>query len=294
MHYVIGDVHGCFDEMLALIHKIEEQDADAKFIFVGDMIDRGPKVWDMLNWAMDNITKDGKYQCVMGNHEYMILMWYETFLDWYRDDSESGEVLGMPATFYDFAERLIENECTTPEKIWPIITFFQGLPYSKSLEIETVWGKKVTYRIVHACYDYQEPENSMKQRDCNITKRNYLGCPTADEIVVHGHTPTIVHEFILKGFRSDRPGMICYRPNAINIDGGCCFLDKQTEYPCMLCAICLENLEEIYHCDLEERFEQFEGSSYKAYKKNYLKRKSVPQKQILRRMGKFDETKKRS
>lgn len=44
MHYCIGDIHGCFDEMLLLIQKIENTDKDAEFIFLGDFIDRGPKV----------------------------------------------------------------------------------------------------------------------------------------------------------------------------------------------------------------------------------------------------------
>ena len=61
MHYVIGDVHGCYDEMMLLLQKIEKSDSEAQFIFVGDFIDRGPKVWDVLAWAMENITEDGKY-----------------------------------------------------------------------------------------------------------------------------------------------------------------------------------------------------------------------------------------
>lgn len=54
MHYAIGDVHGCYDELMALLKTIEERDADARYIFVGDFIDRGPKVWETLMWAMDN------------------------------------------------------------------------------------------------------------------------------------------------------------------------------------------------------------------------------------------------
>ena len=40
MHYVIGDVHGCYDEMMALLHKIESADPDAEIIFVGDFIEK--------------------------------------------------------------------------------------------------------------------------------------------------------------------------------------------------------------------------------------------------------------
>ena len=44
MHYVVGDVHGCFDDLMAMIETIEKRDEDARIIFVGDSINRGPKV----------------------------------------------------------------------------------------------------------------------------------------------------------------------------------------------------------------------------------------------------------
>ena len=37
MHYVIGDVHGCYDEMIALLNKIEARDSEAIIYFVGDL-----------------------------------------------------------------------------------------------------------------------------------------------------------------------------------------------------------------------------------------------------------------
>ena len=44
MHYVIGDVHVCYDELMLLLQKIEAKDKDARYIFVGDFIDRGKQV----------------------------------------------------------------------------------------------------------------------------------------------------------------------------------------------------------------------------------------------------------
>ena len=62
MHYVIGDIHGCYQDMIALLNKIESQDQDAQIIFVGDFIDRGPDVDKVLDWSLENITLDGKYE----------------------------------------------------------------------------------------------------------------------------------------------------------------------------------------------------------------------------------------
>lgn len=38
MKYIIGDVHGCYDTLIALIKKLPEK---AEIIFLGDLIDRG-------------------------------------------------------------------------------------------------------------------------------------------------------------------------------------------------------------------------------------------------------------
>lgn len=71
--YVIGDVHGCYVELCALLDMIHKN-ADGnqyKIIFVGDYVDRGPdskKVVDQIRL----LEKEG---CIalMGNHEDMLL-----------------------------------------------------------------------------------------------------------------------------------------------------------------------------------------------------------------------------
>lgn len=49
-HYVIGDVHGCYEDFLLLKEKIEKRDPEATIILTGDFFDRGPEVWEMLGW----------------------------------------------------------------------------------------------------------------------------------------------------------------------------------------------------------------------------------------------------
>ena len=41
-HYVIGDVHGCYEDFLLLKEKIEKRDPEATIILTGDFLDRGP------------------------------------------------------------------------------------------------------------------------------------------------------------------------------------------------------------------------------------------------------------
>lgn len=71
--YVIGDIHGCYDELKELYDKIvQHADLDAfKIIFVGDYVDRGPKSKEVVDFVM-NIEKSG-HIALMGNHEDMLL-----------------------------------------------------------------------------------------------------------------------------------------------------------------------------------------------------------------------------
>ena len=80
---IIGDVHGCFDELHRLLADLGYQvQADAanegrfkvtppqgrKIIFVGDLVDRGPQSPQVLKLAMD-MVRDGVALCVTGNHD---------------------------------------------------------------------------------------------------------------------------------------------------------------------------------------------------------------------------------
>lgn len=65
--YIIGDVHGCFNTLLALIDTLPQNDK-ATFIFVGDVIDRGAYSAHILDWIIHN-----GHTCLMGNHEAMML-----------------------------------------------------------------------------------------------------------------------------------------------------------------------------------------------------------------------------
>lgn len=242
MHYAIGDVHGCFDELNRLMKKINERDDDAIFIFVGDIIDRGPKVWETLQWFMKKITDDGKYQCLRGNHEQMIIDWYfKEYLYWEKKNFGI-----IPHTKYDFYKVLIENECTEKEKVYEIVRFFESLPCRKEININ-INGKEIKYSIVHAGDSFDESLTEEDREYINLNLRDN-GLHNTDTVVVHGHTPTVS-----RYYHNDRPGLIGYRLNDICIDGGCCFGEMFNKYPTMLCAICLETLEEFYSDSILER-----------------------------------------
>ncbi|WJI59683.1 polynucleotide kinase-phosphatase [Mesorhizobium sp. C432A] len=89
---VIGDVHGCADELQTLFcqlgYSIAWSDGHGdrtvtvtppegrKIVFVGDLVDRGPNVPDVLRIAMSMVAAGTAY-CVQGNHERKLSRWLE-------------------------------------------------------------------------------------------------------------------------------------------------------------------------------------------------------------------------
>ena len=81
---IIGDVHGCFDELTRLLaqlgYTVRETDAgfqvdppDArKVVFLGDLVDRGPGITPALKLAM-SMVESGVALCVPGNHDMKLM-----------------------------------------------------------------------------------------------------------------------------------------------------------------------------------------------------------------------------
>ncbi len=65
--YVIGDVHGCYRTLQALLEQIEWRPMGDRLIFTGDLIN-GPDSLGVLRWARDNDVES-----VLGNHDIHFL-----------------------------------------------------------------------------------------------------------------------------------------------------------------------------------------------------------------------------
>lgn len=86
---IIGDVHGCCDELEQLLEQLGYERHDTgdsslwggvsyrhpegrKAFFVGDLVDRGPRVLDAVRIAR-NMVASGNAMCVPGNHDIKLL-----------------------------------------------------------------------------------------------------------------------------------------------------------------------------------------------------------------------------
>lgn len=81
---IIGDIHGCFDELTTLLQHLGYQvrkgsdtfkvhpPEGRKLIFLGDLVDRGPKITAVLQLVMTAVN-DGTALCVPGNHDIKLV-----------------------------------------------------------------------------------------------------------------------------------------------------------------------------------------------------------------------------
>lgn len=87
--YAIGDVQGCYNQLIQLIDKIGFNPSVDVLYFVGDLVNRGPESYKVLKWIyknQDNII------CVLGNHDIYLLGRYAQIL---KPDSDEtiGDIL---------------------------------------------------------------------------------------------------------------------------------------------------------------------------------------------------------
>jgi len=82
---IIGDIHGCYDELLELLGKlgyglnsgrddstVVTPPSGRKAVFLGDLVDRGPKIPEVLKLVM-GMVESGNALCVPGNHDMKLM-----------------------------------------------------------------------------------------------------------------------------------------------------------------------------------------------------------------------------
>ncbi|KAH0565541.1 hypothetical protein GP486_001074 [Trichoglossum hirsutum] len=68
---VVGDVHGCKDELVKLLHKMSFNPKSDHLVLAGDLIKKGPDSIGVIDLA-----RQLKASCVRGNHEDRVLLAY--------------------------------------------------------------------------------------------------------------------------------------------------------------------------------------------------------------------------
>lgn len=141
MYDLIGDIHGHADELKRLLSKLGYevlngyyQHPDRKVIFVGDFIDRGSQILEVLEIVRPMIEK-GSALSVMGNHEFNAIAFHTKH-----------PVTGEPLR--EHSDKNIKQHQATLDQLGDSINeyveWFKTLPFFLDLP---------ELRVVHACWD---------------------------------------------------------------------------------------------------------------------------------------------
>lgn len=156
---IIGDIHGHADELEALLDKLGYS-SDGKrsvkrrrLIFLGDLIDRGPRNRKVIEIVRNLIRKDLAY-AIMGNHEYNAICYHT------KSRVSGQNYLREHNNKNDGQHKEFLNEYPDANEREKIIHWFQRLPLFLDLG---------HFRIVHACWD---------QDAIDFVVRHYQNCLT--------------------------------------------------------------------------------------------------------------------
>ena len=68
--YVVGDIQGCLEPLVALLAKVDFEPSRDQLISVGDLVNRGPQSLETIRYCMD---LGDSFQMVLGNHDLHLL-----------------------------------------------------------------------------------------------------------------------------------------------------------------------------------------------------------------------------
>ena len=221
MFYAIGDIHGCYDEFMKMLEKIDFKPGFDKLFFVGDYIDRGPQSYEMLSWLEENHAYDC-FKFIRGNHEQEFIAYVDLLNSVDSELSKEAiyEQLNGRSEYYDLygtLGRLIKDGHIDKLSYWA--DMFRKMPTSCLFHYD-----RQDYIITHA--GYKMGLHGEEKEEFNLYARGnaYTEGGRKRTIIIAGHTPTIVKdEFTYnKGnvFIHCNEDMKC---TFYNIDCGCCF-----------------------------------------------------------------------
>ncbi|KAB8139095.1 bis(5'-nucleosyl)-tetraphosphatase PrpE [Gracilibacillus oryzae] len=217
---IIGDIHGCYEELLELIEslgysweddKLSHPDG-RKIAFVGDLPDRGPYSIEVIKLVYQLVRKQQTAYYVPGNHCNKL---YRYFLG-----NKVKHQHGLETTVAEYMALSKKEQNTVKEMMMEL--YEQAPLYLEIPEVNAViahagikedyigkQGNKVKTFVLYGDITGETlPDGRPIRRDW---AKDYIG----DRWIVYGHTPVLEPRFLNK---------------SVNIDTGCVFGNKLTAF----------------------------------------------------------------
>ncbi len=238
MIYVVADIHGCYQEFLELLEKIDFNDEDEMYI-LGDMMDKGP---DPIKLVQDLMMRPNIYP-ILGNHDYAALTVLRKFNTEITAENVESHLNGEDMMSYmywlqDGGETTAEQfRKLDPEQREEVLDYLEDC----SVYEEVSTGGR-DYVLVHAGLNDFDPKKDLDEysfHDLILHRADYKKQYYEDKYLVTGHTPVFK-------IREDGEPLVYEANGHIAIDCGCI-------YGCSLAAYCLDSGKAYYADSHQER-----------------------------------------
>lgn len=187
-YYVVGDIHGRFDLLEAVVQRVEadmvaRSPATCFEVYLGDYVDRGPGSAAVLEFLIQRQLR-GNLVCLAGNHERMMasaLENDEAFAHWCR--------FGGLDTLASYGlSSIVQRESLRQLRVKAV----QKIPehHQKFLAMLPLYHIAGDYLFVHAGLRPNVPLAEQTREDLTTIREPFLSSTESlGFVIVHGHTP---------------------------------------------------------------------------------------------------------
>jgi serine/threonine protein phosphatase 1 len=204
--FALSDIHGCYDELMALVARLPLEPERDRVVFLGDYVDRGPDSRRVVEQVIDWAARYPHWVFLQGNHEDELLNalqyggrvhgWFDL---WYRQGGRETLRSYLPQGWNRFWRHRFQAGDVIPEA------------HLAWLAARPRYFEDDAYIYVHAGLKPGKTPQETDPQDLIWIRDEFLDSDYDwGKKVIHGHTPTWHSE----------PDV---RANRINIDTGLCY-----------------------------------------------------------------------
>lgn len=152
--FAIGDIHGCYSALDALLDEIEQRDDDV-LITLGDYVNRGPDSAKVIDRLLQ-LERDGSLVPLRGNHEIMMLdsvlgkrehrRWLQvggkaTLKSYAQDRDHEATIDDIPETHWEFLRDRLLPYYETATHLFVHANAYPDMPLKDQPDYMLFWEK---------------------------------------------------------------------------------------------------------------------------------------------------------
>ncbi|MDA3854879.1 MAG: metallophosphoesterase [Candidatus Woesearchaeota archaeon] len=173
---VISDIHGCYNTLLKLLEQLPHRN----ICILGDLIDRGPESYKVVDYVKSNNIK-----CLLGNHEDMAIQVQEasTMSEFRLRDWWYGNGGDVTVESYEGKDGILEDH----------INWFKTLPLYEEYTNNIGQHYILSHSNINFVWDIRDSDREEFEKWClwsrKFSKLLYGDSKIGESINVIGHTP---------------------------------------------------------------------------------------------------------